>query len=554
MGSDLSISLPDGMIAVPAIANIQFLDAPWLSLSLKLLNELELATCLKTVQIIDKYIIPSWNVSEAANWPYSCKEQLATVILSQYSCLSLASQAKLRALPMVPVARINGETTSKFSVAADLIDPSISALKKLFFDYEEVVPERNFFKQFHACLSDIGLRSDVDETLISSRIRYYASSSRPVSEIKQRVHRLLAPPCSCGAPTTSYEGSELRRLKWLPVLDPEGILGLRSPNECRGLRDQLLVSSQLPIFDIPVSIEWETRLGWLDILPKHILLGQLNQGLRTEDQAVVDAVLTYIVEKAQTGLLINDLGRLPCILTSTGLYVTASKAFLPTATRFGGCERLHPYLGNVDNKFWQDHKILLTEMKVGKSPSPGDLFGVQKVLESQLPLSESDVAVAIEILHLASRFPRTSLDGLKVLNKAGNFCPIQNINYNDLGALTPAEEVNLTHPDIPWIIAKRLGIELLSERLMKGMLQIADIDDEDEFEQQEQITTRIVDTLGRYPIDNTFREYLANADDTAGTSKVSWLLDERTHADKKLLTAELKPFQGPALLVHNDGG
>jgi sacsin len=554
MASDISISLPDGMIAVPAIANIQFLDAPWLSLSLKLLNEFELATCLKTVQIIDKYIIPSWNISEAANWPYSCREQLATVILSQYSCLSLASQAKLRALPMIPVARINGEATSKFSVAADFIDPSISALKELFFDDEEVVPESNFFKQFHACLSDIGLRGAVDETLISSRARYYASSNRPVSEVEKCVHRLLASPCSWDAPMSNSECSELRQLKWLPVLDHEGNLGLRSPKQCRGLRDQLLVSSQLPVFNVPVFIEWESRLGWLDILPNHVLLGQLNHGLRTEDRAVVDAILTYIVENAQTRLLIDDLGSLPFILTSTGLYVTASKVFLPTTSRFAGCERLHPYLGNIDNKFWQDHKILLTEMKIGNSPSPDDLLGVQKVLESQLPLSESDVAVAIEILHLASRFPRTSLAGLKALNKAGEFCPVQDINYNDLGALTPAEEVNLTHPDIPSIIAKRLGIELLSERLMKGMLEIADIDDDDEFEQQEQITTRIVDTLGRYPIDNTFREYLANADDTAGTSKVSWLLDERTHAHKKLLTAELRTFQGPALLVHNDGG
>lgn len=63
-----------------------------------------------------------------------------------------------------------------------------------------------------------------------------------------------------------------------------------------------------------------------------------------------------------------------------------------------------------------------------------------------------------------------------------------------------------------------------------------------------------MDTLDRYPIHNTFREYLANADDTGGTSKINWLLDERTHAHEKLLTTQLKPFQGPALLVHNDGG
>ena len=486
--------------------------------------------------------------------PYSYKEQLVEVVLSQYSCLSETSKDKLRALPMVSVARINGEPTSNVKIASELIDPSISQLKDLFFDDEEVAPDGKINSRFHACLSDMGLKDGVDETLISSRIRHYANSNRSVSEVDQYVHKLLAAPCRLVYPIPNYKGSELRNLKWLPIRDRKGTLQLRSPTQCRGSRDRLLVSSQLHVFGVPVSPEWETRLGWSDVLPKHVLLAQLNHGLQTEDRAIVDAILTYIVEEAQNEFFINDLVRLPCILTSSGLWITASKAFRPRPSGLLGCERLHPYLGNVDIKFWQDHQKLMSDMKVSEKPSLDDLLGVQKVLKSQLPLKESDVAVAIEILHFASRFPRSSFDGLEVLSMAGHFCPIQDINYNDLGALTPTEEVNLTHPDVPLMIAKRLGIELLSERLMKGMLEIADIDDEDEFEQQEQITTRITDTLDRYPIDNTFREYLANADDTEGTSKISWLLDGRTHSDAKLLTRELRKFQGPALLVHNDGG
>lgn len=542
------------MIAVPRLENIQFLDAPWSSLSLKLLNDLKLATCLKTFEVIEKYILPNWDFLLGTNMPYSCKEQIARVVFSQYSFLSLRSRSKLRTLHMIPVARMDGGITSKFSIAADLVDPSISGLKDLFFDDEEVIPERSFYTQFRLFLNDIGLKAAVDETMVSSRTHNYANSNRPLSEIKQRVYALLQSSCCWNSPRNSSEGLELRRLKWLPVLDLEGTLGLKSPIHCRPLRDQLLVSSQLPIFDISLSTEWETRLGWCDILPKHVLLGQLKHGLQAKDRAVIDAILTYIAAKGQSTLLINNLQNLPCILTSRGLYVTASTAFRPSANPFTGCERLHPYLGNVDDKFWQDHEILLSEMEIREKPTLNHLLAIQKVLESRLPLSDPDTVVAIEVLHLASRFQRGSLNGLKVLSKVGNFCPVQEINYNDLGILTPANEVNLTHPDISLVLAQRLGIELLSERLVKGMLEIADIDDEDEFEQHEKITTRIVDTLDRYPIDNTFREYLANADDTTRTSKISWLLDERSHADVKLLTPELKPFQGPALLVHNDGG
>jgi sacsin len=542
------------MIAVPTIKNIQFLDAPWSSLSLKLLNDLKLATCLRTFEVIEKYIIPNWNFLLDTNVPYSGKEQIARVVFSQYSCLSPSSRIKLKALPMIPVARINGEISSKFSIAADLIDPSISGLKKLFFDDEEVVPESSFFTQFHALINDIGLKAAVDETLVSSRTLSYANSNRPLLEIEKRVHTLLQSSCRWDSTKGSSEGLVLRHLEWLPVLDLEGALCLKSPVQCRPLRDKLLVSSQLPLFDIPLSAEWEARLGWCDILPKHVLLRQLKQGLQTDDRAVVDAILTYIVEKDQTALFISDLQSLPCILTSFGLYVTASKAFRPPASRFTSCERLRPYLGNIDKKFWKDHEILLSGMEIGEKPSLDHLLAIQKALESQLPLSEPDTAVAIEILHLASRFPRSSSARLKVPSKDGDFCLVHEIYYNNLGILTPTEEVNLTHPDIPLVLAQRLGIELLSDLLMKGLLEIADIDDEDEFEQHEKITTRIVDTLDRYPIDNTFREYLANADDTIGTSKISWLLDERTHADKSLLTTQLKPLQGPALLVHNDGG
>jgi sacsin len=245
---------------------------------------------------------------------------------------------------------------------------------------------------------------------------------------------------------------------------------------------------------------------------------------------------------------------LPCVLASNGLFVKPSRAFRPPEGTLGGCERLQPYLANVDRKFWQDHQGLLTDLKVGDQIHPSDLLNVQRLLEAKLALRESDVAVAIETLNLASKFPRKSLAGLKVISDAGRFHSIQDIYINDLGSLKMKEKVNLAHPGIPPRTMQGLGICGLRERYIKGILEIQDDDDdEDEFDQRENVTTRIADTLDRYPVESTFREYLANADDVKETSRISWLLDERAHPHENLLTPKMKMFQGPAFLVHNDG-
>lgn len=74
------------------------------------------------------------------------------------------------------------------------------------------------------------------------------------------------------------------------------------------------------------------------------------------------------------------------------------------------------------------------------------------------------------------------------------------------------------------------------------------------FEQEEDILTVISDTLQRYPIKSTFKEYLANAEDSGGATKISWLLDRTQHPSRELISQELAECQGPALACFNDGG
>lgn len=550
--SKLSNGLVDSIIPVPWMSDVQFLDAQWSSFSHKILADLGLATCLGTIDIIELYIIPAWESGKTSSWTNSCKEQVAELLLSQYSRLSVESRKVLRTLPMVPVMRINGDPTLKFSIAANLVDSSVSSLKGLFFDDEEVLPAQDFFDRFGMALKDCGLKTVVDETLVNGRIRSYASRNREPLQVQQRAHRLLESACNWSSPTASWE---LQQLEWLPVLDTEGTLALKAPKQCRGIKDRLLCGDQLHILEFPISVEWEKRLGWRDRLPNSVLLAQLTQSLGRNDRAVVDAVLIYIDREEQTEQLAKDLLELPCILTSTDIFVTPSRAFRPPTNITAGFQRLHPYLGSVDNSFWYNHEKLLTKLKIREMPSLEDLLSVQKLLESKTGLDDIDVVVAIEILNFASLYPRESLVDLKIFSDTMHFCPIQDISYNEIGILPVKElqKVNLTHPDIPVKTVHALGIETVQEKLLKGLLEIEDTD-EDEFDQREDVITRIVDTLDRYKVDTTFREYLANADDTKGASKISWLLDERVHQCESLLTPDLSRFQGPALLVYNDGG
>jgi sacsin len=455
---------------------------------------------------------------------------------------------------MIPVSQLDGEQTPRFARAAELIDPSVPELKGLCFDDEEIRPKANFLRKFNAALKGCGLKTAVDESVVEHRIRCYASAKYPLQEIQKRAQKLLKSACVWTTSPENQVSSTLQRLKWLPVVDLAGNLSLKASGECRSRKDRLLVDSQLPILDISISTDWEKRLGWHKILPGQILLSQLKIGVLDKNRKVVGAVLTYISQNGLTETLVDSLTKIPCILVSSGMFVRPSHAFRPPTGSITGCERLQPYLANIDKNFWQDHEDLLTKLKVGDQLQPSDLLKIQKILEAKSVLEDSDIAVAIEIVNLASVFPRASLSGLKVISEAGVFYPLEDVNYDDLGPLKSKGKVNITHPDIPRGTLHRLGIGSLRERLIKGMLEIEDVDDEDEFDQRENVTTRIADTLDRYPVETTFREYLANADDTEGASHISWLLDERVHPTGKLLTPEMKTFQGPAFLVHNDGG
>jgi sacsin len=521
----------------------------------KILQAFKLAENASSEELIQNHIIPAWKSKKAHTWSTLCKEQLASFILTRFSLLSPETLVELRAIPMIPASQLNGLKTSKFTRAASLIDPSVSELRDLCFDDEGIVPEITFLGNFKTALIGCGLKTAVDEEVVYNRIRCYASTNNPLQEIQKRAQNLLNSFCRWTSPSVNQAGSDLQRLLWLPVMDHSGTLSLKAAQQCRSSNYRLLVGSHLAILEMSISTEWEVRMGWHETLSADILLSQLNAGVQAKDRNIVDAVLRYISKNSLEETLLHELVDIPCVLTTHGSFVIPSQTFRPPISYIiGGCDGLQPYLANVDRNFWRDHTDLLVKLGVGDKLQPSDLLKVQEILEAKPSLDVPDIKVAVELVNLASEFPRTELTSLKVISESGVLYPIQDISYGDLGPLKSKGTVVLTHPDIPRKTILLLGISSLRERLVKGMLEIEDVDDEDEFDQREKVTTRIADTLDRYSVEATFREYLANAEDTEGASSISWLLDEREHPNQKLLTTEMEMLQGPALLVHNDGG
>ncbi|KAH6680301.1 hypothetical protein B0J14DRAFT_578321 [Halenospora varia] len=547
----------DGLYAIPTISKVQFIDVSNMTYAKALLQTLRIADCQNISCIIQRFVVPAWR-DRAAIWSDECKQQVAASILRQYYAFDASTRLSLRSLPFVPTRTISGAKTSRFAAPESLIDPSCEGLKVLFFDEEETLPDASFFRDFDGCLKACGLKSSLDEELVFSRVQRYAKCNYPVDETRKRAGKLLRSICRWGTSIETFRESDVRNLQWLPVTDLNGKSTLKAAGECRSRNDKLLVSSQLPVLDIFISPDWESRLGWDERVPNQILLSQLRFGTESKDKKVIDAVLGHIFHNRQTEEVAHELSIIPCVLVSNGLFVLPAQAFRPTADMKFTCRGLSPYLGNVDRTFWDDHKNLLLKLDIKEKPDAQDLIRLQNQLEQKLPLEESDLDVAIEVVNMASQLDKDQTISLKIPTESRTLAPKSNVNYNDHGITTAPPNIILTHPGISPATCQRLGIEPVSERIMNGELNVQDFEDEEDFDQQEKVTTRIADTLDRYRVEATFKEYLANADDAMtargeGATRISWLLDGRSHPTKRLYTTELGEYQGPSLLVHNNG-
>jgi sacsin len=235
---------------------------------------------------------------------------------------------------------------------------------------------------------------------------------------------------------------------------------------------------------------------------------------------------------------------MPCVFDDKGGLILPGKCFLY------GKSGLSPYRFTVDRGFRDRHMVLLKELGVRDGPEFNDFIEIQAELEAACPLDSINIAVAV---NLAMEMSSSATAQIKLPDENGELVHCKDLTYRDVIHETVKGNYVAVHPEVPRQLTSQLGIEPLSARVKKGELGIEDIDDEDEYYQTEDVCDGIADTLHRYPIETTFTEYLANAEDCGSASELNWLLDERYHQTDKLVSDELGPFQGPSLLIHNNG-
>lgn len=538
------------IVPVPEVGKVIFLstkNAKNESIE-ELLSSLELAKCPSTLELLKEFMIPFWeDKTQLQNWTKSGKMGIAELILRNFLHLDPDSQKKVTSLAIIPVKRIDGKKVDKFATAKELIDPSKGNLRDLFFDNEEACPVDWVLDRYRGILIDCGLRITLNVELVLDRVKCFADKSQDAKEVSERARKLLQSVPEWKVTLGDHETHIIRSMQWLPARDLNGECVFKDAQECRSLDDKLLVGLVLPVLNFRISEEWRAYLGWNHPISCQMLLTQLESGIGRGRRGVIDAVLKYIEEKGQFQHMREELMKLSCVVSSGGQLVTAKESFIT------GCERLQPYLYNVDSRFWQEHTSLLEGLGIMKTPNLDDLLRILGKFPTETPLDENDIPIAIEIIRLASVFPRRRLSTLRILDGTGRLRAIGDISYDDLGPSVVKENFNTTHPDLPIAIITALQIGTLSERVKKDELGIVDVD-EHEFDQREDVAAGISDTISRYSAQSTFKEFLANAEDCRKAGQLNWLLDERYHPQEYLLTPELKDYQGPAMLVHNDGG
>ena len=291
-----------------------------------------------------------------------------------------------------------------------------------------------------------------------------------------------------------------------------------------------------------------TIVGWNEYLGNSILLEQLDGCIEKKQFEKIDDILHYMRPSNCSGLSSRS-----CVLGRSGDYFPPGKVFLRGSQLY--LRPLAPYLDEVDSKFAIDHENLLVALKVQREPSIEDLLNVQRSLPitTEGQLAQSSLSIAISVLEIAMNLGYDPTV-LLVPDTSSRFRKFPDIVHGEPLDVGDKAGFNFTHPELSTGLIRRMGIEDSLKRAIRLAIEV-DSDDEEDFTPSESLETNIADTLERYSITDTFNEFLANADD-AGATKILWILDDCSngpHRSSSLLTTELKSYQGPALLVYNDG-
>ena len=538
---------PIGLPPMPEIPRVSLYDLSNQD-ERHLVERFNLIEKISLADLLQNHLLP-WAVTVRDGPLVTAKEAL---IEYTFQRLRDARSIDIANVPIVPLAPSNGHQR-QYRCLSGMVDPT-TPLSELYFEHEDVFPCPKFFQRHKEALRSIGISNKLNWTTALERVHYYSQYHEDVANLEAKAKCLLQLPICQELSSSEPPILEIRTLRWLPAVPVSGsTMTLVSPQTCGGADESDLVDHVLGTTRFSVNKEWKKYLGWEERIGLDVLLRQLDVCLENNEHAKVDCVLTYLQSHYDPAEY-SDLKSKPCIFGARKNYLIPKKAFV--SNNFLARYPMTPYLDEVDSHFSRKHMKLLSCLGVREEPNIQDILDVQASLKQNSPLEGPDLGVIISSLEIAARLLGSQeCADILIPDTESNLRTLSDIVYGDHDMAGPISEFNFTHPAISAALIQRLGVEHSLARATRLEIEFED-EDEDEFTPREKLSTIISDTLGRYPIDSTFNEFLANADDCHATT-ISWILDEcenGPHDSLALLTSELKQLQGPALFVHNDKG
>jgi len=530
--------LPSNLPPLPNIQGLSFYD-PSSSSERYLVENLRLLPELNLENLLMRFLLP-WMEAVADGSLLVAKEAMADWTFQQSFWPSSSWLANVITRPIVPLPLHGG--VQLYRCLKDLVDLD-SQIAKLYFADESVFPSEEFFQRNKTSLRACGISNGAESlTVILRRAKSY-SQRIPNRQLVKKVKLLLKAPII--EPIPSDFTQNIRSLKWMPTTLADGTIGLSNPSQCRGADQSQLVDNVWGITEFFVEKTWSQILGWDQDIPKETLLAQLDLCLQASDVEKVDAVLKALKQQDLPDLISRN-----CILGRNGSYMLPRRVFFPGTVL--ETYSLAPFIDQVSGEFAKKHGKLLDALDVKDVPSTRDLQELQNSLSSsEGRMGDAGLRAAISVLEVAVRLGFDPID-FKIPDTSSCLQSLPDIVYGDRH-VTGTGDFNFVNPALSGSLIKQLGVENSFARATRLKIDFED-EDEDEYIQEEKLTTVISDTLERYPIESTFNEYLANADD-AGATRICFTIDEcrdGSHASQSLLTSELARFQGPALIIFND--
>lgn len=541
-----AIVVPEGLPPIPDIPDIAFYELSNVS-EKYLIDTFNLVEDMAFEDLIKNHLLP-WVIDNSGKAKDSLINFLFAHPRSRYPSSSWI--ALIENSPIVPISVSSSNGNKQYRCLKDLIRPR-STFSKLFFEDEEVFPEKEFFREHTLALNACGIKSEPTWPDIIARIQHFSRCRADAELLISKVEYLFNLSVPPDAFSNELTLDVIRNLEWLPGKSVTGSpLVLLSPKSCRGPALSAITDFVLGSTRFSPKAKWMSILGWDERIRRDDLLRQLDVCLANGLHEKVNQILLYLDPSDY-----SSLNQKPCILGSRKGYRIPQTTFLPNGLL--ATYPMAPFLDEVDLSFAKQHKKLITTFEMRPQPSLEDILYVLRRLKlSTAFLDESNLRVAISSLKIATQLYKSDdLTDILVPDTENILRELTDIVHGSCNITGPVAKFNFTHPAVSADTIQRLGVENSLARATRLEIEFED-EDEDEYTPGEKLTNIIADTLGRYPVDSTFNEYLANADD-CGSSKISWILDEckdGPHRSTKLLTPELEPLQGPALFVYNNGG